>query len=326
MKILVTGATGFIGGALIDKLLKQKWEVTALVRRETESTSLKQRGVKIVFGDITDLDSLKKAVKGVDVVFNLAAALLHHNLPDREYWKVNVDGVKNLMAVCRKYETKRIVHISTVGIYGPTSEKGKDEKSELKLSNIYTRTKYEGEKIVLEHIKSGLPVTIIRPTIVYGPGDTRPGFLNLFVLIKKGLFIPIGKGDNFFHTIYIENLVEALVLVATAKKVVGQDFIIGDDPCPTMREIIEVIAKVQGKKLPNFYLPKWLACLVGFVFEPLRCLGLSVPLRVSRVNFITQNKKFIINKAKDILGYKPKVDLEEGVQRTFRWYKEKGYL
>jgi len=313
MNALVTGATGFVGGALVDRLLRQKWHVAALARRGSKHTSLKRKGVKIIFGDLADLASVKKAVKGVDIVFNSAAALPYHNLPDQDYWEVNVTGVANVIDAAKTSGVKRVVHISTVGIYGRTQD-------------VYSRTKLEGEKIVAKFMKDGFSAVIIRPTIAYGPGDTRPGFLNLFTLIKKGMFIPVGRGDNFFHTIFIENLVDALWLIASKKESLGEDFIIGDDPCPTMREIIGIIAEVQGRRIPNFYLPKPIAYSVGLIFDLFKHLGLPAPLTTRRVNFITENKKFKIDKAKRVLGYKPKVGLEEGMQKTFNWYKDRGYL
>lgn len=326
MEVLVTGATGFVGGALVDRLLKQRWQVTAFVRRGSKIVSLKRKNVKLVFGDITDSTSVKKAVKGIDVVFNSAAALPHHKLADSSYWKVNVDGVKNVMEAAKTWGVKRVVHISTVGIFGATSRRGVGEKARPKLSDIYSITKLEGEKIAWKYVREGLPVVIIRPTIAYGPGDTRPGFLDLFVLIKKGMFISIGKGNNFFHTIYLENLVDALMLAAVRKSAVGQDFIIGDEPCPTMGQIVETIAKVQGKKLPGFYLPKRLALMTGLVFDLAQKFGLPAPLNSRRVKFITEEKKFRIEKAKRVLGYRAKISLDDGIEKTYDWYRKNGYL
>ena len=326
MKVLVTGATGFVGRALVDRLLKERWRVAALVRRGSNFEGLKRKGVKLFFGDVSNPDSVKGAVKGVDIIVNSAAALPYHNLPDKKYWEANVYGVKNVIQAAKISGIKRLVHISTVGIYGATSRRGASERSKTELSGVYSRTKFEGEKIVWKYIKEGFPATIIRPTIAYGPGDIRPGFLNLFVFIKKGMFVPVGKGDNFFHTIYVGNLVDALMLAATKDAAIGEDFIIGDDPCPTMKELVEVIAKVQGKRLPNFYLPRWIAFASGIFFDFINKAGLPVPLTTKRVKFITENKKFKINKAKKVLGYKPRVGLEQGVRATRDWYRERGYL
>jgi nucleoside-diphosphate-sugar epimerase len=325
-KVLVTGATGFVGGALVDKLLMSKWQVTALVRTGSSIKALGRKKIKLIVGDLRDRHSLDDAVKGADIVFNCAAALPHHNLPDRKYWEVNVTGVENLMNVCQKNKVRRVVHISTVGIYGITSRRGVSERAKPNLSDVYSKTKLEGERIIWKYIKNGLSATIIRPTIAYGPGDTRPGFLNLFLLIKKGIFVPVGKGNNFFHTIYIENLLDALMLAARRKVAKGEDFIIGDDPCPRMKEIVQTMANLQSKKLPSFYLPTAVAYIVGTFFDLFKNIGLTVPLTKRRVNFMTENKRFKIDKAQRVLGYEPKVGLEKGLQKTLEWYKERKYL
>lgn len=327
MKALVTGATGFVGGKLVTRLLEKGWKVKAFVRRGSNFSKFsKEKNLKIVFGDVSDFDSLEKAVVGVDVVFSCAAALPYHNLIQKEYWEVNVKGIRNLMAACLAGKIKKVVYLSTVGIYGTTSRKGKSEKSEYKVTNVYSKTKYEGEKIVWEYIKKGLPVVIIKPTIAYGPTDTRPVFLNLFLMVKKGIFPLVGKGDNFFHTIYIDNLIDSLLLAATKKSAMGEDFIIGDDPCPTMRLIVKTISEIQGKKVWTFSLPRWLAYPAGIFFDLLQFTGLPAPLTTRRVDFMTQNKRFIIDKAKKVLGYSPKIGLGEGLRRTLKWYKENGYL
>ena len=308
------------------RLLEKKWDASVFIRSKSKFLKLeKETGIKkVTVGNIADIGSLKKATRGIDIVFNCAAALPYHNLSDRSYWEVNVKGVKNIMEACRWSKVKRVVHISTVGIYGPTLNKTANEKSEYKISDVYSKTKLEGEEIVWEYIKKGLPAIIIKPTIAYGPGDTRPGFLNLFTLIKKNMFVSIGRGDNYFHTIYIENLVDALVLVATNDAAIGEDFIIGDYPCPTMKKIVKTIANVQDKKLYPFYIPTVIAYMVGVIFDFFERLGLPSPLNSRRVKFMTQNKRFSIKKAQKVLGYRPKIDLDEGIKRTFDWYKKEG--
>lgn len=312
MKALVTGATGFIGGNLVNRLLSQGWVVHALVRRKSKYSALKRKGVVVFFGDLNNFDSIKRATRGVDVVFNCAAALPYHKLPGKEYEKANVLGVTNVLETAKRSRVKRVVHISSVAIYKPT--------------DVYSKTKLSGERIVWDHVKKGLAAAVIRPTIAYGPGDIRPGFLDLFRLIKKGMFIPVGTGENLFHTIYIDNLIDALYQAATKKAAQGEGFIIGDDPCPKMKQIIKAIATVQGKKLPRFYIPLPIAYLAAVFFEVLQRFGIPAPLTIRRVKFITEPKKFNITKAKRLLDYKPRVGLKEGVEKTYNWYKSRGYL
>lgn len=328
MNILVTGATGFIGSNLVKRLITQKHKVKVLVRNNSNLNKIEKiKQVERVLGDLTDYNSLLKAMKGIDVVFNLAAALPYHKLSDDQYWSINADGVKNVVKACLKANVGRLVHVSTVGVYGQTSPEGVDESAQLVLTDAYSKSKAAGDKNIFDAIKKqNLQATIIRPTIAYGPGDTRPGFSNLFPLMKKGLFIPVGNGENYFHTTYIENLIDALLIASSHKKALGQDFIIGDDPCPKMKEIINTIAKVEGVNLPGFYIPTNMAEILAKLFEIGQMIGLPAPLTTQRVKFITQNRKYNINKAQNLLGYQPKIDLKEGVSQTYLWYKEHGYI
>ena len=294
MNALVIGASGFIGANLTAKLLEEKWKVKVLVR--SKETKLKKEDVYV--GDIANLNLLRKATKGVDVVFNCAAALPHHKLLDEEYYKTNVSGLKNILEAVKGSKTT-LVHLSTVGIYDS-------------LRDAYVKTKIKGESLIREYEKKfKVRAVIIRPTIAYGPGDTRPGFLNLFRLIKKGIFPLVGKGENFFHTVYVDNLCQALVLAAKKRDAFGDDFIIGDGKVLRMREILEEMTKILDKKPIRFYLPRTLA----FFFLPGR-----------RVRFLTEDRKYKIDKARRVLGYKPKIGLKLGLQKTYDWYRLKGYL
>lgn len=327
MKVLVTGGTGFIGSNLVKRLDNRGYEIKVLIRDRSNLGKIADIGVEKIVGDLTDYDALARAVRGIDLVFNLAAGLPYHRLSDQEYRLTNVGGVKNIVDACLKRGVARLVHVSTVGVYGKTTQCGLDEKAPLVLLDAYSRTKALGDKYVFEAIKKhGLTATIIRPTIAYGPQDTRPGFSNLFALIKRKMFVPIGDGENYFHTIYVENLIDALLLAASSKNAVGEDFIVGDDPCPKMIEIIKTIAKAEQVKEPRFNIPTSVALGLAVIGDLVQKLGLPSPLNTQRVRFITQNRRYSIKKAKQLLGYKPKIGLEEGVRRTYLWYKKHGYI
>lgn len=312
MKALVTGATGFVGSNLVERLKENKWHVRCLVRRNSKSEKLKTKGIEIVYGDLLDYSSLEKATKGVDVVFNLAAVLPNHNLKPKEYENVNVKGVENIALASFKNKVKRLVHVSTVGIFGQKT--------------IYSQTKSRGEKVIKKYAKKGLKTVIIRPTIAYGPNDTRPGFLNLLKLFRRNLFIKIHNGENFFHTIYIDNLIDALILGATVKKAIGEELIIGDEPVPTMNDIISAMEKATKTKRLPFYIPLSLAYSIGKIFDILKHAGIPAPLSSQRVRFMTQDLKFDIVRSKKVLGWKPKISLEKGIKKTYEWYIQKGYI
>lgn len=325
MKALVTGATGFIGSNLVDQLIKERYDIKVLVRPSSSDKISASKNIKVIIGDLSDLTKIKNDIKDVDIVFNAAGALPHHHLSEKQYWETNVNGVKNLLEVYKGSGIKRFIHISTTGIYRSTVMA--NENSALHLDTVYTKSKAAGEKLVLKYFNDyDLPVTIIRPTIAYGPGDKRPGFFNLFPLIKKRLFIPVGKGNNFFHTVYIGNLIEALLLAAIKKEAIGEDFIIGDDPCPRMKQIIETIARVEEVKVWQLYLPIPLALLVGKFFDITKEIGVPPILNSQRVKFITEEKRYNINKAKKVLKYKSLVNLEEGIRKTYSWYMKNNFI
>lgn len=326
MRAFVTGGSGFIGSNLIKRLIAEEWSVVCLTRKSND-LGLKHRRLRVVQGNLLDKKTFERYLSKVDVIFNLAAGLPHHKLSDQAYWDINVGGTQNLLEVSKKYKLKRFVHVSTVGIYGPTDRKGVTESSPLSLTDSYSKTKAEAEQVLKEYAqKYKMPFTIIRPTIGFGPCDTRPGFLNLFRLIKKQRFILIGNGNNYFHTIYVENLIDALLLAAVEKKAIGEDFIIGDDPCPTMREVVSKIAQVEKKKLPNFYLPVPVATLVAKCGDFGEVFGFKIPLTTQRIKFITQDRRYNISKAREVLGYKPHFNLEQAVERTYGWYLKNGYF
>lgn len=322
MIALVTGATGFIGSNLVKKLLAKGWRVRVLSRKI--GTNQKIDWVK---GDIADQEIIAKATRRVDIIFNLAGTLPHHHAPDKIYLDTNVKGVENILKACLKEKVKRLIHVSTVGIYGQTGEGMVDERSKWHLDSIYAKTKAKGEKIVMDYCqKYRIPTVIIRPTIGYGPHDVRPGFLTLFRLLKKGLLVPLGDGRNFFHTIYVENLVDALILASYKREAVGEDFIIGDDPCPMMKDIWQEMEKITGVKLLSFFLPMILIKGLARFGDILLSIGLPAPIYSQRINFLTENRRYSIEKAKKILGYKPKVNLSEGLKKTYQWYQQEGLI
>lgn len=300
MKILLTGASGFVGGALVEKLLLEKDDV------------------KNFKGRLQYEEAVKKQVGGVDVVFNCAAVLPHHKKPESDYWDANVTGVENICKAALGANAK-LVHVSTVGIFG-AGPKIITESSKVRISDIYTKTKYEGDKIVQKYNQKGLKAVIIRPTIGYGPRDIRPGFIDLFRFVKKGLFVPVGNGENYLHTIYIDNLIDGLVLAMRKRGAIGEDFIIGDDPAPKMSDITSEIYKAVGRRYPSYYIPKSVAIVTAGMMEVGNKVGLPAPLNLRRVRFITESRRYSTAKARKVLGYRPKVCLEKGVKLTYKWY------
>jgi nucleoside-diphosphate-sugar epimerase len=321
-KILITGGTGFIGYYLIERLIKEN-TVKCLVRKNSNIKFLDNLGVELAYGDLKDIKSLKNAVKDIDSLFHLAAAFGKH-LPRHVYFDVNAKGTKNLLSVCE--EVERIIHCSAVGVYGPIQNPPANENFPYNPSNPYEESKCEGEKIAINYINKGYPITIIQPAVVYGPRDISNIF-KLFKAIKNQRFRIIGNGENLVHLVYVENLIDGLVLSLKEKKSIGEKYIIADETAVTFLELSQTIADTENVNLPKIKIPVSAAKISAYFFETIRkIMEFDPPLTKDRVNFLTENHAYDISKAKKELGFMPKVSLEEGVKRSVEWYKTNGFL
>lgn len=324
MKVLVTGATGFVGSHLVKRLIDDGHNVRALVRKGRGMKGFDSR-IELIYGDITDPSSLDDAVRNADIVYHLAAMVKEAGVPDSLFYDVNVKGTENLLDASLKHGVKRFIHISTCGVHGDVKNPPATEDSPFNPEDIYQKTKIESEKLVMSFRKKGLPVVIIRPTGIYGPGDTR--LLKLFKLIKGRKFFMVGDGETLFHLVYIDDLIDALILAGQVPEAEGEAFLIGGEKYLTLNELTRDIAKTFGVHLKNIHLPVFpvraLATVMEFIFKPLR---IEPPLFRRRVDFFTKNRAFDISKAKRLLGYQPKMDIGNGIKLTIDWYKREGLL
>lgn len=304
MKVFLTGATGFIGQALLARLVDAGDEVYCLVRAKSQAKLvIWGNRVKLIVGDITDPEFYLTCPTKIDCLFHVAALIPHGKYSEVDYFRVNTLGTRNVINYFLKSKAKRLIYVSSVAVYNP--------------ADAYSKSKLKAEKLIkqLDHRKKEF--VIIRPTIAYGPGDTRPATLSLFRYIKRGLFFPVGRGENYLHTIYVDNLIEALVLTMTSRQAKNQDFDIGDKPCPKAKEVVGRIYRVLGRKIPKFYLPVFLAKHLAVLGDMIP----TFPLTSQRLEFFTSDKIYNISKAEKLLGYQPKVTLATGLERTRRWYE-----
>jgi len=326
MKVLVTGGTGFAGSHLVDRLISDGFEVRVIARNPEKAEKLKEKGVQIVLGSITDKDVVKKAVKGVKQVYHLAANWRTAGVPDKVYWDVNVGGTKNLLEASLEENVKRFVHCSTMGVHGHVDEIPANENTRYNPGDIYQVTKLEGEKLALNFFKEkGLPVSVIRPCAIYGPGDMR--LLKMFRAIARRRFVMLGSGKTLYHMVYVTDLAEGFRLAADKEEAIGEAFLIGGEEYVSLNNLEEVIANEVGVSSPKIHFPVWPVELLGTIVEKI-CIPLKIepPIYRRRVLFFTKDRAFDVSKAKNILGYRPKVDLKTGIKKTVKWYKENNYL
>jgi len=282
-------------------------------------------GVELVYGDITDMDSLKKAVEDVDVVYHLVGLLGQWGIPDKVYWDINFKGTENILKACINKNIKKFIHCSSAGVLGAIKNPPADESYPYNPSNIYERTKAEAEKLILKyHHEQGLPVIIIRPEFVYGPGDMH--VLGLFKAIQKKRFFIIGDGNSTLHPTYIDDLIHGLILCMDKQRAIGEIYIIAGERLVTVKELADIIAEELNVSLSKIHIPIWLANMCASALEKIGKISkFDPPLTKSRVKFFTENRAFRISKANIELGYKP-IQLMTGIKQSIDWYKENGYL
>ena len=324
MKILVTGGTGFTGKALVRRLLDDGHQVVALDYKEGLKTEeLRQWGAEVVIGTVTDRECVKRCMQGVEIVQHLAAAFRELNVPESHYDHVNVDGTRICLEEAHAAGVKKFIYCSTCGIHGNVKDPPTDEDHNIAPADYYQSTKYKAEPVCLDFMKqTGMPVTILRPAAIYGPGDPER-FQMIFKRVNRGRFPMFGSGKTLYHPVYIDNLVDAFVLAMDLNKGNGEAYLIADEEYVSIKDLVQRIGRALDVDVKIKHYPIWPVIIAGHVCEKV-CTPLRItpPIFPRRVDWYRQNRAFNINKAKRDLGYNPKVGLDEGLRRTGEWYRQ----
>lgn len=319
MKVLITGAGGFIGSHLVDSQLEQGHNVRAVdLHLDLLQHQSAHPHLETFHGDITDENLLRKLVDGVDIVYHLASAHLDVSLSDEHYRRVNVGATLSLLEAAREAGVKRFVHCSSVGVIGDVENPPANETTDCHPTNIYERTKLEGEREALAYSRrTGFPVVVGRPAWVYGPRCPRTS--KLMRTISKGRFLFFGDGQNMRHPVYISDAVKGLELCASAEGVNGEVFIIAGENAVEVSELVKVMSEVLGVRSPKLHLPIPLGLLAGYSLEAaFKLIGKQPPFSRRSVDFFLKHNAYDIGKAKRILGYQPQIDLRTGLQKTIQ--------
>ena len=327
MRVLVTGATGFTGGHLARALAAHGHEVRALVRKVSDtSDTLARASITIVPGDLRDAGALAAATSGIDVVYHIAAIYRQAGVPAETYRAVNATAVGHLIEAAARAGVRRVVHCSTVGVHGDVEGPPANEDAPFKPGDVYQDTKLEGERIARETgARTGVEVTIARPTGIYGPGDRR--LLKLFRGVARRRWITLGRGEIYYHLTYIDDLVEGFRLCGEHPSAANRTYILAGGEVSTLNDLVAMVAEVAGVKAPTAHLPVWPVWIAGAACEALCApLGIEPPLYRRRVDFFTKSRAFDITRARHELGYAPRVGLREGITRTLNWYRDHGWL
>ena len=329
MKLLVTGATGFIGSRLAERAAAAGHDVVAFGAERTAIETARRRvleesGATVRIGLLDDRELLAELVADRDIVFHLAAAQHESHLPDSHFYAVNVQGTRNLLEACVASGTPRFVHGSTIGVYGSARNAPLDERSATHPDNIYAVTKLAAESVV-QSFSSRLPVTIIRISETYGPGDHR--LLKLFRAVARGTFPMIGGGRNEHQPIYVDDLIEGLWLAATRDAAEGQTFVLAGSEVIATRRYVELVAAAVGGELRSVDLPLtpfWLAAVS--LEKALKPIGVQPPWHRRRLDFFVKRFYFSLEKARQVLGFEPGMRFSRGAHETAGWYRANGFL
>jgi nucleoside-diphosphate-sugar epimerase len=325
--VLVTGATGFTGSVLVRKLAAAGHSVRAIARPSSDISPFDGLDIAWFRGDVYDPALTAQAASGAEYIFHMVTAYRHGAASDDLFRRLHVDSTKLLAGqAAAATGFKRFVHISTIGVHGHITGPPADETAPFAPGDSYQQTKVEGEVWLRNFaLERNLPVTILRPAAIYGPGDRR--LLKLFRMATRRVFPLLGFGPCYYHLIHVEDLANIMMLAAAHPAAVGETFICGNPEPTTLAEIGRVIAGELGHSLVILRLPAFpffaVAAMAEVVFRP---FGLDPPIYRRRIAFFTKDRKFNTDKLKKVLGYETVYSNREGLVQTLNWYREHGWL
>jgi dihydroflavonol-4-reductase len=326
-KSLVTGATGFIGSHLVDALLERGNEVRVLVRSSSSSEHLKGKKIEVFKGDYADIASLKKAVEGVDYIYHVAGVT--KALDEKTYIEGNVIATENLLhaTLAANPTLKRFLHVSSGAAAGPSpsAETPIDETAPPKPVTLYGKTKLQAEEVCKRFFEK-LPITIVRPSIIYGERDRD--LLEHFKTVKRGIIPIFGFTEKKYDYLYVKDLIDGMIAAAESDKTKSEIYFLSGKAY-TWQEVGEIAKKALGKSVAvKLVLPDWLSATVAAIVE-------DVNKAQGKISILNRDRArdgkerywtFSTKKAEQAFNFSPKTTLEEGFQRTVNWYREQGWL
>jgi dihydroflavonol-4-reductase len=324
MKTLVTGATGLVGSHVVDELLARNEAVRALVRDPAKAAELERRGVEVAVADVRDASSFDGVLDDIDVIQHCAAAVGHHT--KKQIYETNLTGVKNLLEACRRQGGKRIVLVSSVNVLGTRNLDPATEDLPCRYSHDPAAdVKIHAEKAALDFGADGVDIVVVRPGFIYGPGDTR-NLPRLVDAIVRGTFRFLGSRDNVVPIVHVDDVVQALLLAANTPAARGRAYNITDGSRTTIGELASYLAELLGCPPPQKVLPYTMPYLVCLVFELLNKTRLwkqSGPVTRAGLRFLGTSRFVDISRARNELGYAPRVPFRDGMAATLHWISKR---
>jgi dihydroflavonol-4-reductase len=327
LKILVTGATGFLGGRVISKLLEEGHEVVGLVRESSNREGV-PKGTEIIEADLFDIESLKKAVQGVHVVMHFAAYFNFYPSDEELMFKVNVEGTKNLMNACVGTDVERFIYCSSTETMGGIRYPPANEDTELRPDFSYGESKIMAERAIRQITEdTGLAHIILRPTGVMGEGDLYVIYEVVQELYNGKVFaLPRDLSAKFMYT-HIDDVVSGFVAALTPMAALNNTIILCPDEPMSWEQLLELMTQYLGVKPPRLRVPGVVAKFGMLLLSPFKNRNkMTFFWHGKSIDMISCDRVYTNEKAKRLLGWAPEVTMAEGLKRAVDWYFENGYL
>lgn len=326
MNVLVTGATGFIGGHLVERLVADGHRVRALARPTSDLSVIGPLGVEVKVGDVTRYSDVRETVDGCELVFHAARVQILGSRSRSRFRDVNVAGTENVVRAARDAGVRRLVHCSSISVHGRPRDLPLDEETPCRPVTVHGWTKLEAERVVARLARDGPPsATIARLTAVMGP-RTR-SWLRLFRGILGGRWVVLDRLDPWFHVTDVDDVVQGLLLCAEGADGRGAEvYVLGAERAHRLHEVAGMVAEEGGVELRCLRLPATpLAWTAGIANAALAPIGIE-PRLVHHVDFFVRQRLVDSSKAKAALGFRPGRTAREAVRRTLDWYRDRGDL
>jgi nucleoside-diphosphate-sugar epimerase len=323
-KILVTGANGFIGSRVCRLLAASGYTIRVMCRESSDLSLLKDIPYTKTIADITKPETLPSAVTGIDYIIHVAGLIKARN--EQGFFEVNQKGTLNLLNAVKNnnLELKKLVLVSSVAASGPASTTPRKEDDPPQPITTYGRSKLAGEE-TLSAFYDLFPITIVRPHAVYGPGDK--GIYGFFDAVNKGIRPYMGGGYNFVHLVYVDDLARGIKIAMESEQSAGQVYFCADSKAYTVREVLDMMGDLMGKKGIGITIPLWLLNIIAFISETyFKLIGKAPLFSRDKVRELTDNWLIDVSKARDQLGFETEFDLKTGAQLTIDWYRKHGWL
>ncbi len=329
MNILVTGATGYVGRALIPQLCQAGHSIRILARKTSDLSAFKEcrKALEVFYGDLLQEETLRGIGENIDYVCHLAGVLPYSQTKAEHYYDVNKTGSLNLIKQFAGSRVKNFLFTTSTASLGAISKDIVTENDFSPPIADYGKSKYAAELAIREFAeKQAIPYTMARLTHIYGPGETRDLY-RMVKMMKKGIFPQIGFKPNLYPAVYIDDAVNGIIRVLERGRP-GETYIITDKESHDTRLIRKYVLQYLSLKKSLYpFLPKYLSLLIFSILDIISDMsGVKFPATRKNIQFLSAGRRFSIEKARKELGYVPQVPLKEGLRKTIEYYLQEGLI